>query len=145
MTLESFSRRITLRADELGQSVDRIVRTAALVVDQVVVLATPVDTGRARSNWLVSVGVPRGGVIEPYSPGNQLGLGENANANGALQQARTAVLVRPEGVPIYIVNNVEYLPQLNNGSSQQAPANFVEIGVEQAIGAIQASRVFIRR
>lgn len=136
---------MVLRADELGQSVDRVVRTAALVVDQVVVLSTPVDTGRARSNWLVSVGVPRGGVIEPYAPGNKLGLGENKNAQGALDQARRAVAVRPEGIPVFIVNNVDYMGLLNNGSSRQAPANFVEIGVERAIGAIQASRIFVRR
>lgn len=136
---------MVLRADELGMSVDKVVRTAALVVDQVVVLATPVDTGRARSNWLVSVGVPRGEVIEPYSPGNKLGLGESDNANAALNQARAAVAIRPEGLPIFIVNNVDYIGLLNNGSSKQAPANFVEIGVEQAIGAIRASRIFVRR
>lgn len=132
---------MTVRADKIGRNVSTVVRKVALAVDQAVVLATPVDTGRARSNWRVSLGSPPTGVIEPYAPGAKLGIGENANAAAAIAQAAGQVAQRREGQDIWISNNVPYIGLLNEGSSRQAPASFVEQAVAAGVSVVAGARV----
>ncbi len=139
-SLDQFSRRIRLRAEDLARNVDQGVKQAALAVDQAVVLGTPVDTGLARSNWLVTRVAPRQGTINAYSPGERLGIGEQQNAAGALAQGQAAVRSRRPGEDIIIQNNVEYIGLLNDGSSQQAPANFVATAVMAGISAVRRRR-----
>ena len=57
-TLEQFARRMEARAREVLDNTEVAVQIAALTADRVVVLATPVDTGRARANWVTSIGSP---------------------------------------------------------------------------------------
>lgn len=136
MSLDSFSSRIRIRADNLEAAINRIVVNVALVVDQVVVLSTPVDTGRARSNWQVSLRAPINDQIEPYAPGLKLGRGETGNAQAALSQAQAAVRGRRPGRDIFITNNVEYIGDLNRGTSAQAPAMFVQIAIVAGVDAV---------
>jgi hypothetical protein len=122
----------TLRFAQLGKrlqiGVNYIVQAVAIEVDQALVMATPVDTGRARSNWIASLGRPRRSVIGPYAPGKKLGLGESGNANAAMAQARAVITARTSnGQAVYITNNVPYIGDLNAGRSPQArPAGFAQ-------------------
>lgn len=95
------------------------VKRAAILIDQTLVAATPVDTGRARSNWIVTLGVPSAASRLPMSPTEALREGESV-INGW----------RP-GQSIFITNNLNYISKLNAGSSAQAPAGFVERAVER--------------
>jgi len=140
-TMEQFARNIRVRGRNVETNTDLLVRRAALLVDQAIVLATPVDTGRARSNWRVSLGVSVPGVIEPYSPGKKLGLGEGANAAAAISQAKTQILRRRNGQNIYITNNVLYIGDLNDGTSSQAGSNFVEKAIMAGVSSIRGARV----
>lgn len=137
-----FARRMVFRSNELQKSVDKLVQKISLTADQAIVLATPVDTGAARSNWLVSINTPRIDTIPPYAPGSKLGLGEGANAQGALSQAQAVTLSRKSGQKIFIVNNLPYIGRLNEGSSKQAPAGFINIGVTQAVNAVTNATFF---
>lgn len=112
-------------------------RRTALIIDQALVLATPVDKGVARSNWLVSLGASRGDVISAYSRGSKLGISEGANAQGAIQHALSVVGNHKVGQDIYITNNVHYIETLNAGYSGQAPANFVALAIQAGIEAIR--------
>lgn len=141
MTLENFTRRIRIRADNVPRAVNRIVRQCALAVDQALVLGTPVDTGRARSNWIVSVGQPVLTDRPPYAPGSLLGLNETANARAAIDHAKSVILQRQPEQTIYITNNVPYIEKLNRGYSAQAPAMFVERAVEAGITAVAGARL----
>lgn len=145
MSLERFSRRIRIRADNVPREVNRIVRQVALIADQTLVLATPVDTGRARSNWLVSLEAPRESEIEPYNPlpegTDPAKFGESGNARSAINQARDQIGRRKPGQTIYITNNVPYIQRLNDGFSAQAPAMFVEIAIQQAVAAVRNARL----
>lgn len=137
-----FSRRIRIIADRVEANADRITREAALAIDQTVVLATPVDTGRARSNWIVSAGGPNEATREAYVPGSGLGRGEGANAAGAIAQGRRVIRSRPRGGgDIYVQNNLPYIGRLNEGSSAQAPANFVAKAVSTGLAAVRGRRV----
>ncbi len=130
------------RMREVGRLVEanssEAVRKAAIAVDQGVVLATPVDTGRARSNWIVSTGAPSTETREAYAPGSGLGHGETANAQAALAQGLDAVAQHSAGQAIYVSNNLPYIGELEDGSSQQAPAGMIGAG-------LQAGRAVLRR
>lgn len=96
------------------------------VIDQALVVSTPVDTGAARSNWLPSLSFPADRVVPPR------GVIE------AIQEARQVQAAYEREDPdedaraLYITNNLKYVPALNNGWSRQAPAGFVQRAI--AIG-----------
>ena len=140
-SLDQFSRRIVVTATGVERNANALARKVALAVDQTVILATPVDTGRARSNWQVGLGGPQRDVLDPYSPGSKLGLGETANAQAAIQQGAAAVGNRQPGQDIWISNNVDYIGLLNNGSSKQAPAAFVQQAVDAGVALVKGARV----
>lgn len=139
---EQFSRRIATLGARVAEEADRTVRRAALAADQAVVLATPVDKGRARSNWLVELDAPRRDTIDPYVPGEGGSTG-GANASAALAQG-AAVIGGYDGdrhTAIAISNNLPYIGRLNAGSSRQAPAGFVEKAVQAAVKQVEGARL----
>lgn len=136
-----FSNRMDFRADELGESVNRTVRKIALVADQGLVFSTPVDKGVARSNWRVSLNTPLDGVVPAYAPGEGLGVGELGNASAALDQGMAVIAQRLPGQPIVISNNLPYIEPLNEGSSAQAPAGFVQTAVVRAASTVAAAKL----
>lgn len=142
--LGNFNARVQSRADAIELAVDHIVKKAALTADQTVVLATPVDTGRARSNWITTINSPNTGTIDPYVPGNKLGIGETANAQAAIDQGSSVIKTRRPGQSIHITNNIQYLGLLNTGSSKQAPANFIDKAVIAAFESIRGMKILIR-
>lgn len=91
--------------------------------------ATPVDTGYAQSNWVVSIGSPNT---------SQAGARAASHREAAIDDARfydsLALLVSWDLVsPVYITNNVEYIGRLNDGWSAQAPAGFIELALARAM------------
>lgn len=75
----------------------------------------PVDTGRARAGWAMSIGAP---VAPVPAPGKY-----------------PAAPVPPDFTQIdgtqvvYILNNVQYIGALENGHSKQAPNGFVHLSL----------------
>lgn len=141
-TLQNLATRLRLRALQVADGVDQVVKAAAFKVDQSVVTSTPVDTGRARSNWIASIGSPAGGTRGPFSPGSKLGKGESNNAQAAITAAKSVIESRRFRQAIFISNNVDYIAKLNNGSSKQAPKNFVRKGVQAGAQALRNVKVF---
>lgn len=137
-----FKLRITLRATEMEKSVEKVVRKTALTIDQLLVKATPVDTGQAKSNWLVSLDHPRRETISPYSPG-KAGRTKRANESAAIQQGKAAVANYKSGVnsEIWIANNLPYIGLLNTGThSTQADPNFVQTAVLSGVQYIKSQK-----
>lgn len=100
-----------------------LVAQVAMQVYQNLIYTTPVDTGRARANWIPSIGIPSSqtrGVVGV----SELILSAKATFDGRqLKDFPT----------LYIANNLDYVVYLNQGSSKQAPANFVEAAVSSVI------------
>lgn len=136
-------------ADTLPRAVDAIVKAAGRAITFSLIDNTPVDTGEARSNWLVSLGVPMRGTIAPYTPypkfsqANGRGISETANAQGAKQRAEGAITARQPGQTLIIQNNVDHIGELNSGTSKQAPALFVETSVMAGIRTLNGLRLNI--
>lgn len=83
---------------------------------------TPVDTGRARSNWKVSIGSPDFSLLET--------LGEGGGAETIQFMHAREILRGFRGTQqVFITNGLPYIERLNEGWSQQAPAGFVESAI----------------
>lgn len=136
-TLDEFSKVMAALGVTVVEGAGELVRKVALAADQAVVVATPVDTGAARSNWLVSLNVPDSRVVPAYSRGAG-GSTASANTQAALEQARQKAAGFRAGVggAIVITNNLAYIDRLNSGWSAQAPAGFVERAVLTAAQAV---------
>lgn len=129
--LDGFSKRIKDIAQSITTNVDKEVIQAGILVQQAVILATPVDTGRARGNWLASLGLP----IE--SPSER----EDQSGHVTVSENNSIITGRKTGQNIYITNNLPYINKLNNGYSAQAPAMFVEKASQVAITYLKNTRV----
>ena len=86
-----------------------------------VVPATPRASGRAQGNWRTSLRVPAVGIIGRTSGSAAIAAGKRTVLAAKRQFKKGR---RPS---IWIVNNLPYIGRLNSGSSEQAPAFFVEV------------------
>ena len=135
---KDFSRRMFIRGKEIEKNAGRAVRVAALAVDQGVVLATPVDLGRARANWVVSLGFP---VLSNVD----FNQGGDAAAQKALSQGAVIIASYRLGLgPVYISNGVPYILALEQGSSRQAPSGMLAQGLASGVAAIRGLRLLGR-
>jgi hypothetical protein len=142
MDLKSFGRKMRVTGRAVGDSSDKLVRRVALAVDSTVVLATPVDTGRARSNWQAELNAPADGVIDAYADGKGASTA-GANATAAMQQAAAVIATHKSGDSIHLTNNLPYIGRLNDGWSAQAPAGFVEQAVHAGVQTIRGAKIII--
>ena len=127
-TPEEFARRMKVRAKNIPLGATKLKRRVALAIDQFLVIRCPVDTGRARSNFLVNLSAPRTDEIDPYVPGSP-----GASAQAALDQGQKEIARATQKTDIHITNNVVYVPELNAGSSPQAKAGFIEGSVRDGV------------
>lgn len=131
VSLAAFAQRIQRRGRQIEINVDKAVAQTAIVIDQTVVSSTPVDTGRARANWQASIDTP---ITEPTEAEDQSGADTISRNNAVIKR-------RKSGQTVYISNNVAYIEALNNGSSAQAPANFVQLAVQAGISFLRRRRI----
>lgn len=112
---------------------------AALVITYELTGITPVDTSRALSNWQLRVNSPANRSIFPYYPGYK-GSTKKISEQYADYVALQNVKNKLPGQTIYITNNVEYVQDLNTGTThtnQESPG-FVE-------RAVLKGRLYIRQ
>lgn len=81
-----------------------------------VVTGTPVDTGRARGNWLPSEGSARGETTDRVDQSGQAVIAEIKET------------VKGLGI-YYLANNLPYIRRLEYGYSAQAPAGMVRLNL----------------
>jgi hypothetical protein len=123
----------------------KIVKRAAIAADQTAVLKTPVDTGRARANWIVTVGAPGAGTpadaLGPKGGKGKRGVKGQA-ANEALEKGRIKIAEYKLGRGgIFITNNVAYIVALDAGSSAQAPQGMTADAIRAAQKQLGAARL----
>lgn len=148
-TFAQFSQNIRKRGSQIENAGTRFVKATAKRALKALVSATPVDTGRARSNWRVGIGAPTSAEIETYGSG----AARNAAIDAGFARINSVRGVSGRGgglkTAIYISNPLGYvghLPNergLNDGASKQAPAYFIEAALSEAVGAISNMRVFV--
>lgn len=133
-TLRGFGIKIKEVGAALPGRSDRLLAQLLVVCTATVVLRTPVDTGRARANWVATQGAPFAGTLPPPASAG-------AGAGEAVARATAVAGAYRGGAGLFLRNGLPYIGRLNSGSSTQAPANFVRDAVNAAVKKVQSSRI----
>jgi len=120
----------------LEQFSERQIIQLSLEVTANLIETTPVDLGWARANWVPSIGQPYDVVVGQPNDSSDVGAARRKQAEGR-NALRGYKLTRG---PIFVSNNVPYIQKLNEGSSAQAPAGFVQMAIQTAIATVQGAR-----
>ncbi len=118
--------------------INKVIVKMVGIIDSRIVFSNPVDTGRSRSNWIITLNNPTSELITGEDQGES---GSPIGAELALSQGQNTLKSRKPGDTIYLQNNTSYIEKLNNGSSAQAPANFVQKGIIEGIRSLQNTKV----
>lgn len=103
-------------AAKTGGNLDKIFRATCLAILRDVVMLTPVDTGRAKGNWQVTINVPAQGVIEFNDP----------TGAGVIANATTFLATLEAGTTFILTNNLEYIIVLEDGGQGREPHGMVK-------------------
>ncbi len=117
----SFAKSISI-IGELESEIKTVRDDLALRIDNRLVLETPVDTGEARINWIVSDGAQK-----------TTHLDFGGSAQSAISAAKIEIDAAKAFTYLYIQNNAPHIERLNEGWSQQAPAGFVDTIIAQEV------------
>ena len=120
---KDFELRLNTAVLETREKIEDAVQVIAMDTLRGVVLKSPVDTGRFRGNWIVSIN----------SPSMEQTPATDASGSGAINKGMAAI----EGYDvettsrIYIQNNLPYGNRLENGWSKQAPEGMVSVTLNE--------------
>lgn len=120
--------RVRLVVGSLTRFVERSVKGIALNATANLNIRNPVDTGWSRANYIPRIGKP-----VDSAAGSKLDVGAAVRAM-AVGIAQVVTGYKLSAGPVFITNHVPYVPDLNRGSSRQAPAGFIE---EELIRAVE--------
>ena len=123
---------IRLVLDDLDRAVSREVGALSVNIVAELIERTPVDVGWARANWVPGVGGPTFASEAPTRDARQ----SRVAGQGTAQATATAALAtgyRVQQGPVFISNGAPYIGRLNEGSSSQAPAGFVQDAIIAAV------------
>lgn len=137
--LEAFNRALMDFVEkQVPEALSVFVRALALRILRGVVLRTPVDTGRARGNWQLSIEATDDSVIEgwpkstkketsdPPTIGDGSGVSTDTISKGVEVLATVGFYHT-----VIVFNNVPYIWRLENGYSKQAASGMVAITLEE--------------
>ena len=115
---------------------DLVTRMIALEVFRRVILKTPVDTGRARGNWMCTIAVPAEAIAqgEDWFKGQTIGDFDKSGRETIQAAADEVMAWNPREVAVFLTNNLPYIERLENGWSKQAPAGMVAITIAEFDG-----------
>lgn len=123
----SFAAQLQAFGDLVQEEADQVFRIVATEVGQSVINLTPVDTGRALSNWNAGINSPDDTYRETEDPMDSQTSSRLASEFSTLKFGDTA----------YITNATPHIPFLEYGSSKQAPNGFVRITLARFNNIVQ--------
>lgn len=123
----SFAAQLQAFGDLVQEEADQVFRIVATEVGQSVINLTPVDTGRALSNWNAGINSPDDTYRETEDPMDLQTSSRLASEFSTLKFGDTA----------YITNATPHIPFLEYGSSKQAPNGFVRITLARFNNIVQ--------
>ena len=117
--------------DALNGVTEQLMRKITLDIVANLQETTPVDTGWARANWIPHIGAELDEDLRGISPDDARISGDQGRQQSGIAQVATNYTLT-DGA-IFITNNVPYIERLNDGSSTQAPAGFVQAAIDKAV------------
>lgn len=118
-SLQRFNKEVQAFAAKIPGRVTELQKKLVLEALTRIVQKTPVDTGRARGNWQVSIERPSMAALDTT----------DRDGSRTIQKGLEAVANLPDFSVVWISNNLEYITFLEDGSSQQAPSGMVRLTI----------------
>jgi len=112
--LDAFSKKVPAMATVMQKKV--VLEALRRLVEK-----TPVDTGRARGNWQVTIASPAEGQVEVT----------DSDGAATLVKGLASLIGLPNFQIVWISNNVDYIEKLEHGGSKQAPEGMLAITFEE--------------
>lgn len=139
-TFATLSNSLRQQAKNIKSNTSLLVRRCATVVIEELAVRTPIDSGRAKSNWIVTLNSPTIARIEPHHFGV---LGSTAPQTIKTVQARAAIVINrfKIGDTVIIQNNLDYIVDLEKGSSKQSPAGFIHQSLARIPIVVQGTQI----
>ncbi len=123
----SFAAQLQAFGELVQKEADEVFQIVATEVGQSVINLTPVDTGRALSNWNAGINAPDDVYRETEDPLDDRTSARLAAEFGALKFGDTA----------FITNATPHIPFLEYGSSKQAPNGMTRITLARFNNIVQ--------
>lgn len=123
----SFAAQLQAFGELVQQEADEVFQIVATEVGQSVINLTPVDTGRALSNWNAGINSPDDVYRETEDPMDSKTSARLASELKGLKFGDTA----------YITNATPHVPFLEYGSSKQAPNGMIRITLARFNNIVQ--------
>ena len=121
--LQSLANSLEKKIEAIEKAASQSAKDAAMAVITDLAFVTPVDTSQALSNWVVTLDSPANHSIPAHSYGFG-GSTKGVSAGETISLAVAVIAQKKPGQPIYITNNVEYIDNLDKGSSKQFSGGF---------------------
>lgn len=118
---KDFSKQVRAFSDKAVIQSTKHLKNVAMEMFTRVVMRSPVDTGRFRSNWMLTINADTEATRDDTDPSGMV-------AYGAALAAMEAVKL---GDRIVTQNNLPYAERLENGWSKQAPTGMVALTVQE--------------
>jgi|GEM_PF-279419 hypothetical protein len=133
-----FSIQLDRFAEKVKLSPGLVAKRVAFDLFGRIVRRTPVDTGRARSSWNISVNTVNRAVVaevrthvrDQINPRLVQRAKRLAASKFALQPLKNDFVVKT-GDTIWISNNLPYIVRLEQGHSRQAPSGMVALSIQE--------------
>lgn len=120
-TAAEFSVQIDIAFEGMMENLRTVIRAIALEALKRIVNRTPVDTGRARGNWFVSIGGSDAfSVSTEVDPNGNVSISRGSQVIATYEQQADFPIIT-------IYNNLPYINRLETGYSGQAPAGMVAV------------------
>jgi hypothetical protein len=103
--------------EDIPEALGDLVYVISLQALSGLVLKTPVDTGRARANWLVTVGTTTFAETDATDKPGSATISSGTVAISSVRKDPFTI--------VYLQNNLPYIEDLEGGSSTQAPAGMI--------------------
>lgn len=140
MNVQDFNRGVNSFARKLDkEKVPGFIIGLAIRLYSGIIRRTPVDTGRARGNWIINLGDVTNEMTEQFS--NSRAEDQRLITDGLAKLRQLAQ--RGIGQVIYIFNNVWYILELENGSSEQAPLGMVQVTMAEIAAGLDPGLDFM--
>lgn len=138
LILSEFNRALMETAKELlPQQVALFQQKIVMDLLRRFVVKTPVDTGRARGNWQVTISSTDSQVAIQGAPDKDdkanSPKAETAAADAVTKSIQVVNSIKPFSIT-YITNNVPYIVYLEDGTSTQAPVGMVSLSIHEQAG-----------
>lgn len=143
-SLSQFANKMRQTAKNVDKNSTLLTKRVALRLVTELIQRTPIDTGYAKSNWIVSINGFQNWTRDAFALGVK-GSTRNQNERGAIGDAEYKInmfqiVIGNES--IYVSNNVPYIMDLEAGKSKrQAPYGFVDASMIAAAMVIHNSQI----